>query len=172
MAGRAMTQPQKIPHAELISPQKKLKEKVGSGGLDKSIIARAQTQLESNTIDFKPAGLHLVRVIDEALRDIQSGKLHGKPAIKSLLYPAMELKAQGAMFHYSLVTDISDTLINFLETVTEINADVIDLVIGYKMASLAILSKGLTGNGGTAGQELRAALADAYNRFYKNTQLK
>jgi hypothetical protein len=154
--------------AELIHPPRKLKEKVGSGGLDRGIIAKAQQQLETNSIDFKPIGLHLVGIIEKTLQDIQSGKLRGKPAIKSLLYPAMELKAQGAMFHYPLVSDISATLINFLETITEINADVINLVTGYKMVTMAIFSKGLTGNGGTAGEELRTALADAYNRFYKN----
>ena len=156
--------------AQLIAPSKKLKEKVGSGGLDKSIIILAQQQIESNTLDFKPIGLHLVRTIEHAIHDIQTGKLRGKTAIKSLLYPAMELKAQGAMFHYPLVTNISDTLINFLETVTEINTDVINLVSGYKMASMAIFSNGLTGSGGTAGKELSIALADAYNRFYKNSR--
>jgi len=163
-----MTEPQRSNRAELISPQKKLKEKAGSGGLDRKIIAKAQTQLESNTIDFKPIGLHLIRVIDEAIRDIKSGKLQGKPAITRLLYPAMELKAQGTMFHYPLVTDISNTLINFLETVTEANDDVIDLVVGFKMAGQAILSKSLTGDGGAVGKELRTALTDAYTRFHKD----
>lgn len=154
--------------AQLINPPQRLKEKLGSGGLDKSIIAKAQQQLESNTVDFKPIGAHLLGMLDKTLQDIHSGKLRGKAAVKSLLYPVMELKAQGTMFHYPLITDISDTLINFLETVTEVNSDVLSLVNGYKMAATAIFSKGLKGNGGTAGNELRATLSDAYNRFYKH----
>ena len=153
--------------AEIIHPPKRLKEKVGSGGLDMSIIAKAQEQLEANTIDFKPIGLHLLRIIDDSLRDIQAGKLQGKAAIKSLLYPIMELKAQGTMFNYPLITDISDTRVNFLETITDINADVIELITGYRMASMAIFSKGLTGSGGAAGQELRSAISQAYIRFHK-----
>ena len=153
--------------AELIIPQHKLKEKVGSGGIDKSIIALAQQQLDSNTIDFKPIGFHLVSMIESALLDIHTGKLRGKNAIKSLLYPAMELKAQGTMFHYPLVSNISDTFINFLETVTELDADMISLAAGYRLANQAILSKNLKGDGGPAGKKLRTALLEAYNRFYK-----
>jgi len=156
--------------AQLIVPPRKLKEKVGSGGLDKSIIVRAQHLLESNTIDFKPIGSHLLRALDQAIQDVRSGKLRGKAALQNLLYPVMELKAQGTMFHYPLITDISDTLIHFLEARTEINDDVLTLVGGYKMAATAIFSRGLKGSGGTAGNELRTALTDAYNRFYKTIQ--
>ena len=163
-----MTEFEKADTAEMISPQKKLKEKVGSGGLDKNIILKAQTQLESNETDFRPIGLQLVKVIDEAIKNIRSEKMQGEPAIKSLLYPAMELKAQGTMFHYPLITDISDTFINFLETIKETPPDVIDLVIGYKMTIQTILTNGLKGDGGRVGKELQSALADVYKRFYKN----
>lgn len=154
--------------AQLIHPAKKLKEKVGSGGLDRSILALAQQRLEANTLDFKPIGLHLIRAIDEALQDISSGKVRGKPAIQRLLYPAMELKAQGAMFHYALVTEISETLMNLLETLSDLDNDVLELIAGYKMAGNVIFSKDLTGNGGAAGNKLRIALNDAYARFYKS----
>ena len=154
--------------AELIYPPARLKEKVGSGGLDASIIAKAQQQLESNTIDFKPIGVHLVRTIDEILGEIKAGKLRGKAAVRKLLFPIMELKAQGAMFHYPLVTDISDKLVNLLETAAEINAEMLALVAGYNMATMGIFSKGLKGSGGPAGQELRAAMSQAYIRFHKN----
>jgi hypothetical protein len=154
--------------AELIVPSRKLKEKAGSGGLDPALLAKAQQKLEANTIDFKPIGSHLLRMIDEAVNDINSGKLRGKPAIQRLLYPVMELKAQGAMFHYPLITDISDTLINFLEAMPEVNSNVLTLVSGYKMAATAIFSKNLTGTGGVTGKELRTALSDAYRRFNNN----
>ena len=68
------------------------------GGLDKSIIMMAQQRLEANTIDFRPTGLHLIHALDEAIQNIQAGKLRGSAALKGLLYPAMELKAQGAIW--------------------------------------------------------------------------
>jgi hypothetical protein len=154
--------------AQLIHPPQKLKEKAGSGGLDRSILALAQQRLESNTLDFKPIGLHLIRTIDETLHDIRAGKVRGKQAIQRLLYPAMELKAHGAMFHYTLMTEISETLMNLLESLNELDSDVVELIAGYKMAGTVIFSKGLTGNGGVAGNKLRTALNDAYARFYKS----
>ena len=154
--------------AQLIHPPQKLKEKVGSGGLDRSILALAQQRLDANTVDFKPIGQHLIRTIDEALHDIRSGKVRGKHAIQRLLYPAMELKAHGAMFHYALVTEISETLMNLLESLNDLESEVLELIAGYKLAGNLIFNKGLTGNGGVAGNKLRTALDDAYARFYKS----
>jgi hypothetical protein len=164
MAGYLM---QQNSAAQLIHPPRKLKEKMGSGGLDAGIIAKAQQRMDTNTVDFRPIGTHLLRLVDEALQDTRLGKLRGKAAIQKLLYPIMELKAQGAMFHYPLITDISGTLGNFLETIPEISTEVLDLVTAYKMACTAIFSKNLTGQGGATGKQLQSELADVYRRFYK-----
>lgn len=153
--------------AQLIHPPRKLKEKMGSGGLDPNIIAKAQERMDANTIDFKPIGTHLLRLVDEALQDMRSGKLRGKAAIHKLLHPIIELKAQGTMFRYPLISDISGTLGYFLETVPENSPEVIELVTAYKMACTAIFSKNLTGQGGAVGKQLQAELADVYRRFYK-----
>lgn len=154
--------------AQLIRPPQKLKEKVGSGGLDRSILTLAQQRLEANSIDFKPIGQRLIRTIDDALADIRAGKVRGKAAIQRLLHPAMELKAQGAMFNYTLMTEISETLMNLLESLNDLDSEVLELITGYKMAGTLIFSKGLTGDGGVAGNKLRTALNDAYARFYKS----
>lgn len=158
----------KVRHAELISPPNRLKEKVGSGGIDEAVLYKAQELLERNTIDFEPLANMLMDLLAEAIADAKSGALKGEEAIETMIYPAMQMKAQGSMFHYPLITDIAHILVNFLETVTVVDRDVLDIVVAHKMSIKAILASHLKGDGGKTGKELREALMDACGRYYKS----
>lgn len=158
----------KVRKAELISLPNKLKEKVGSGGIDETVLIKAQELLENNTIDFKPIAQMLMDVLNEAISDAKAGTLKGESAIAALLYPAMQLKAQGSMFHYPLISEISNILVNFLETVDDTDKDVMDIVVAHKMSMNAVLASQIKGDGGKVGRELRDALLDACARYYKS----
>lgn len=158
----------KVRKAELIAPPNRLKEKVGSGGIDESVLTKAQDMLENNTVDFKPIALMLVDVLHDSITDAKSGSIKGEEAIESMLYPAMQLKAQGGMFHYPLISEIANILVNFLETVTDTDKDVIDIVVAHKQSVNAVLASEIKGDGGKVGRELRDALLDACARYYKS----
>jgi hypothetical protein len=160
----------KLRKAELITPPNILKEKVGSGGLDETVLVKAQAMLESNTVDFAPIATMLLDSLGEAIQKVTSGTLTGEPAIEAMIYPAMQLKAQGTMFHYALVTDISDTLVNFLETVSIVDKDVLDIVSAHRKAIAATVTGRIKGDGGKTGADLRNALLDACNRYYRTRQ--
>lgn len=158
----------KVRKAELIAPPNRLKEKVGSGGVDEQVLTKAQELLENNTVDFKPIALMLIDMLQDAVTDAESGSLKGEEAIEGMLYPAMQLKAQGGMFHYPLISEIANILVNFLETVTDTNADVLEIVIAHKRSINAVLGSEIKGDGGKVGRELRDALLDACARYYKS----
>jgi hypothetical protein len=103
--------------AEFIKPPNMLKTKVGTGGLSDDILNKAEDLLENNTVDFQPlAEMYLAGL----MKGIELAK-EADPAddqeyvISRMLYPGMQLKANGGMFHYPLVTRIADKLIQFLE---------------------------------------------------------
>ncbi|MDY0008975.1 MAG: hypothetical protein RBS08_04650 [Bdellovibrionales bacterium] len=168
MSDDIFPQQQKVRHAELISPPNRLKEKVGSGGIDENVLQKAQELLERNTINFDPIANMLLDLLVEAIADAKSGALKGEDALGAMIYPAMQLKAQGTMFHYPLVSDISHILVNFLETVEDLNRDVLDIVVAHKMAIKAVLASQLKGDGGKTGKELREALMEACGRYYRS----
>ena len=159
--------PTKVRSAEIVVPPNRLKSKVGSGGIDDSVLVKAQELLENNTIAFKPIAQMLVDILHEAIADAKSGTLKGEDAIQAMLSPAMQLKAQGGMFHYPLISQIGDILVNFLETVPDVDKDVIDIVVHHKFALNAVLGSQIKGDGGKLGRELREALLDACMRYYK-----
>jgi hypothetical protein len=164
-------QQQKVRNAELISPPNRLKEKVGSGGIDETVLMKAQELLERNTINFEPIANMLIDLLVEAIADAKSGDLKGEEAIEAMIYPAMQMKAQGSMFHYPLVSDISHILVNFLETVENTDRDVLDIVIAHKMSIKAVLASHLKGDGGKTGKELREALMEACGRYYRSKKV-
>src|SRR6185436_4324826 len=90
--------------AEFIKPLNILKSKVGYGGLGDDILSKAQVLLENNTVDFQPlAEMYLANM----MRGIEHAKnppkeTDGEALIAGMLYPAMQLKANGGMFRYHL----------------------------------------------------------------------
>lgn len=158
----------KIRRAEYITPPNAIKRKVGSGGLAHEVIEQAQQKLEENTVDFKPIAADLLNALDIGLQNTINGAIKGEPAVEAMLYPAMQLKAQGAMFHFPLVSEISDILVSFLETVTIPPSDAaLEIVDAHKLAIGVVISSNMTGRGNPQGQELKTSLMDACIRYYK-----
>ncbi len=156
----------KLRNAELITPPNRLKEKVGSGGIDISILERAQKIIETNTSDFRPTATLLVDLMETELGRIQNGQIKGETAIEALIYPAMQLKAQGAMFHYPLITDLSNIMVGFLEIIQDMNKDAIEIAGAFKMSIRVIIRGQIKGDGGAQGTALKNELKDACMRYF------
>jgi len=161
-----VTNQTKLHRAEKIVPPNVLKKKAGSGGFDKKKIEKAQELIEHNEIDFTPVARELLDEIGHIVDHIHSGKMNGETAIESLLFPAMQLRAQGGMFQYPLVSKICNVLINFLEAVKAPDDDAMDIVVAHQRALVTVLSKDMKGKN-FSGDNLCKALSDACTRYYK-----
>lgn len=155
--------------AEVITPPNKLKEAVGTGGLEVQQIRSAQRALEvtATTTDFRPIALDILKVLSEAFDKAKSGTLQTPDALEGMMHPAMQLKAQGGMFKYTLVTDICNTLVNFLETLDALDRQALKIIEIYIKSINLIVKRSMSGDGGAQGKELRDALTDVCNRFYR-----
>jgi hypothetical protein len=156
-------------NAEFIKPPNMLKTKVGTGGLGDEILTKAQDLLENNTIDFQPlADMYL----NTLLKGIEMAKESDPDddqeyVISRMLYPAMQLKANGGMFHYPLVTRIADKLIQFLEVIEHADVEAIEIVMAYHTTIRAVVLGRVSGDGGKHGAELMRALNDACMRYFE-----
>ncbi|MBU0800664.1 MAG: hypothetical protein KKA05_06630 [Alphaproteobacteria bacterium] len=154
--------------AEYIKPPNELKAKVGSGGLSDDILQKAQALLEDNAVDFLPLAEMYLNALIRGVEKCQNPtpRDDNESLIASILYPAMQLKANGGMFHYQLVTKISDKLIQYLEVIAEPDEDAIEIVLAFHTTMRAIIISRITGNGGRHGFELMQALDEACNRYF------
>ncbi len=155
--------------AEFLTPINTLKTKVGSGGLSEQILDKAQALLENNAIDFQPlADMYLntlMKGIERARDTLENGE--NEAIIASMLYPTMQLKANGGMFHYQLVSMIADKLINFLEVIEKADIDAVEIVLAFHTTLRAVVMGKITGDGGQHGKELMDALDDACRRYFE-----
>lgn len=158
--------------AEFIKPPNVLKSKVGSGGLGDEILAKAQALLENNAVDFQPLAEMYLNALTRGIDKCRNPGRRDDPEslIAGMLYPSMQLKANGGMFHYPLVTVIADKLIQYLEVIEEPDDDALEIVLAFHTTIRAIIISKITGNGGRHGVELINALDAACNRYFERSQ--
>lgn len=155
--------------AEFMTPPNTLKAKVGSGGLSEDILNKAQELLENNTVDFLPLGEMYLNTMMKGIENAKDAHPDDDQEylIASILYPAMQLKANGGMFHYPLVTLIADRLIQFLEVIEMADVEAIEIILAFHTTIRAVILGRITGDGGRHGTELVQALDQACIRYFE-----
>ncbi len=163
-----MTEEQ-TPKAKFYTPPNTLKIKVGSGGLAKNILAQAQQLLEENNVDFEPIALNYMEALRRGLDHAYNPKTEASnhELMSGLINPIMQLKANGGMFDYPLVSKISDKMITLIETAKQPDSDLQDIIQAYHTTITAILHSKLRGEGGVKGDNLYFAICDACDRYHK-----
>jgi len=156
-------------HAEYIQPPQTLKAKVGSGGLSENILQKAQALIENSKVDFIPlAEMYLDTLeknIENTYREVRSGDFDKEYVINSMLYPAIQLKSNGGMFRYPLISSISDHIIRFLEVIDFVDLEVLEIMLAFHASIRAIVAGRIEGDGGEHGVELTKAIHEACLRY-------
>ncbi len=151
--------------AEFFPPKTSLKLKVGTGGLSENILNKAQALLEGNTHDFRPLGEMYLESMMYAVEKARDSNLdvYSEELLTHVIYPVMQLKANGGMFHYPLVTDIADHLIQFLEVIETLDKDAIEIIRAFHTTIRAVLLGQIKGDGGA----LMQALVETCYRYFE-----
>lgn len=151
-----------------INPPNLLKNKVGSGGIDTEDIEEAQEIIESVLIDFAPYAENFITEIEAVYKELQTvSDAQKQKTLEKIIMPVMELKSNGAMFNYKIITDVARVFLYFLECLEEINNDALDLVNVHVQTLKTILHERIDGNTGTEGLALIDALDEACMRYFK-----
>ena len=154
--------------AEFIQPPKTLQQKVGKGGLSDDILDKAQKLIEENTVDFLPlADMYLASLMEGVDKTKNAGTADDNEyLISTMLYPSVQLKANGGMFHYPLITSVADKLIQFLEVIAEPDIEALEIIMAFHTAMKAIMQGKVSGDGGAHGKDLLKALNNACMRYF------
>ena len=155
-------------NVKYINPPNHLKMKVGGGGIPEDRIDRAQKMIETFQADFRPEAnaflIQLSNATNAALKNIGTNK---KPDNDNMIIPIMQLKANGGMFQYQLLTDVADICLQFMEAIDEYNEEAIDIIKAHENAINIIIKNDLKGDGGQEGYVLVQELHQACNRYFK-----
>ncbi len=153
---------------KFITPPNHLKAKTGSGGIPKTRIDAAQNNIDTYEIDFAPIAKSLTQNLSEAIKAANDNIAHKKPTNKSaLIIPIMQIKANGGMFCYQLLSDVADICLQFLEALDDYNKEALDIVKAHENVILIIIKNNLHGDGGSEGYALVQELHKATKRYFK-----
>ncbi|HEY8192161.1 MAG TPA: hypothetical protein VIG74_07030, partial [Alphaproteobacteria bacterium] len=153
------------------NPPNVLRQKVGKGGIDPQILQMAEEFIAANQIDFTPHAEKILQKLAAAIKVAKKQDRAERAVIDTISGPIMELKANGAMFRYFLVTEIADVMLTFLENIDELNDDAFEIIGVHQKTLEAILSNVLMGDGGKEGRALAQELYDACNRYRKKYEI-
>jgi hypothetical protein len=161
--------------ARFIRPPHTIKKKAGSGGFDEQVVVKIQKQLDQPKIDFYPYAkqffMDFLRELDEASKS----KEDFVTAREKILRPLILLKANGGMFQYQLISEVSDIGAQFLDAIDPetANEETYDVLRGLARTLKTILDANLKGDGGKDGFALVQEIDMACRRYmskYNKTQ--
>src|SRR5690606_34285979 len=115
-----------------IKPPNILKEKVGVGGIDEKLLTRSQEVIDKNEtgIDFIIYAEQYLKEFSDSVKAARSNDNFKKSRDK-IVRPVMQLKANGGMFQYQLVSEVADIALQFLEAVEDenVNQETFDVLL-------------------------------------------
>ena len=156
-----------------INPPNKLKVKVGSGGISDALIKKGQDAIDivQAKLEFDPYAQQFLSQINAQIKAAKEvGEDHRGEFQDALAGPVMQLKANGAMFGYDLISEIADIALNFIEEIEILDNEGIEVVQAHERAIQVILQNKLKGNAGNAGYELATELDALCQRYFKKRQ--
>ena len=158
-----MTDPKK---PKVIKANYILQSKVGSGPLDERAVERSQEVMDNNDVDFSPLGLEFLAQLQEAIDKAKTEGLGTKQSIQAMTEPVMQLKANAATFRYTLIGNLANVMLSFLEAVKQVDDDVIQIVEAHHKTLNVIIVKKMQGDAGAAGKQMEDELRAACKRYF------
>lgn len=154
---------------DVISPPNTLKEKVGSGGLDESVLKKAQQVIDEADVDFKPLGEeYLIAIrIGMNLAKQENRTEEDEEVIETMLFPSMQMKANAGMFGFPLISRIASVLVQFLEVIKIPNNDALDIVEVFETSFKLILEEKVPKNDRKYANGLEEELRGACMRYFR-----
>jgi hypothetical protein len=158
--------------AKIYKANKMLQAKVGTGVVEKEKIETCQQKINENTTDFEPMAKDFLDELAQAVQLAQSGKQDLQELRQHVTQPVMQLKANGAMFGYTLIGDMANIMLSFLESVTKIDNDIISIIDAHHKTLTAIVRNNMKGDGGANGKAMKEELMSACKRYMEKRASK
>lgn len=149
-----------------------LQMKVGIGALNPKIIKRSQQVIDENNVDFAPIANSFIKQLEATINNYQSGNKNLDSTALEITDIVMQIKGNATTFHYQLMGQLANIMLQFLESLKEVDEDAIEIVIACYKTLRLITAKKMRGAGGDLGDALTQELKAACDRYHKSRNEK
>ena len=155
--------------AKFFNPPNRLKQKVGSGGLPKNIIEKAQEIIDRNNADFRLVADPYLAQLTGAMQSLSEGsdKMSNREKCETLILPVMQMKANGSTFKYPVITEIADLLVHFLEKIDAPDGPALEIVKAFYASIQYVLSHEMKGSTDPKAKVMIAELEGVVSRYFE-----
>jgi hypothetical protein len=152
---------------KVFMPRNQLKEKAGSGGVDVSRVKVAEKRLKESSDTFPHISAKDFDQIEKGLDMAYEGKniVQAKELVQSA---ASELKSNGGMFEYHIISDIAKSLFDFCDAIEGLEGRALT-VVQLHVDALRVL---MVSNGKTASNQLRLEVREIFALLTEKTLKK
>ncbi len=152
---------------KFVTPPNHFKMKVGSGGISDALLKKSQQAIDSVKLDFLPYAKDFLTEFSTHAKTALDATKNRTESKENIIGPVMQIKANGGMFHYQLLSDVADIALQFIEAIEDINEDAYDVLQAHENTIQAIISNKMQGDGGKAGDALVNELHKACTRYFE-----
>lgn len=142
-----------------------LKAKVGTGGIPKAALEKSQAFVDSLDVDFTGYAQADLEGIIKNIEAITNDPEQQHVAFKSIVRHVMQLKANGSMFGYAMISSVSSLVLDILEKQGAANDDNLQLVQVHNDIVSFIIQDGAPAEGELAGHSLIEEFNKAVTRY-------
>jgi hypothetical protein len=154
------------PTVKIIKPDNSLKQKVGHGGFNPTNIEKAEKRLQDARSEFPTIARRELHVINASLLALYD-PVH---LLREIFAAAVDLKANGGLFAYEAITAIAESLIQFTETLTRIDAASLEIIQLHYDALQLVFERGHDIMSPEQRDEMLKGLRKAVTKYQKQSE--
>lgn len=156
-------------HVSIIKPNYALRAKVGVGKINPDLIKKCQTVLDHNNFDFIPLAEGILDRLQSVLEKAATKEISSEETLIRMTDCIMQIKANAGIFKFDLAGKLAGIVLSFLETIRDVDADVLEIVAAHHKILNMIVKGKVRGDGGAAGIKLEEEIRSACQRYFKKT---
>ncbi|MBK6895783.1 MAG: hypothetical protein IPH06_04250 [Alphaproteobacteria bacterium] len=165
-----MTRAESNHRAIIIKANFALRTKIGRGKIPPSAILACTQLMESNAFDFQSLASDLLRGMRQTIEKFHAERLSGQEALSDLRNRIMQFKGNAATFHYPLLTDIAQIVLDLIENIEELDAPALEIITAFEDTATKLLHRQIRGKSDTRSAKIPAEFRKACERYWSKRQ--
>ncbi len=143
-----------------------LRSKIGRGKISPAAILACAQLMDSNAFDFQNLAGDLLTEIRDTRAKFETGRLSDEDALGKLRTQIMQFKANAAPFHYPLLTEIAQIVLDLIENIEKLDPPSLEIIAAFEDTATKLLQKQIRGKTDTRTAKVPQEFRKACERYW------